>query len=194
MEKVYVVPSACLPKFSGFVPADTEVLDTIRRNGFFADRSKVENDFSLKQIIPYIIFIKDGMLFTMRRLDKGGEARLHNKQSIGIGGHINHEDAEPISDGLSREFHEEVLYEGTFQPRLLGFINDDSDSVGKVHFGLAYAVEGDAPIYVREKVVLEGAMTRPGDINLDSLEKWSRIVLGALTNEPGFRHLKTLHD
>ncbi len=194
MERIFVVPANKLPKFSGFMASDESVLDVIRKSGFFLEREKAENDFSLKQIIPYIVFIRDGMLFTMRRLSKGGEERLHGRTSIGIGGHISHEDAEPISDGLAREFHEEVLYEGTFQPRLLGFINDDSDSVGKVHFGLAYVVEGDAPISVREKDVLEGVMTRPADINSNSTEKWSRIVLDALTNDSGFRHLKTLPD
>ncbi|MBI2579829.1 MAG: NUDIX hydrolase [Candidatus Aenigmarchaeota archaeon] len=194
MERIFVVPAGVLPRFQGFMPADDAVIERIKERGFFADRQSVENDFSLKQIIPYTVFTMDGRIFTMRRLAKGGESRLHNKGSIGIGGHINHEDGEPIEDGLKREFFEEVDYQGTFQPRLLGFINDDSDDVGKVHFGLAYVVKGDAGIEVREKNVLEGAMSGPDDINRDALEKWSRIVLDALMNDSDFRHLKTLPD
>ncbi|MBI2172971.1 MAG: NUDIX domain-containing protein [Candidatus Aenigmarchaeota archaeon] len=183
MERIFVVPAGILPRFQGFMPADETVLDAIRKSGFFTDRAAAENEPAMKQIIPYIVFSRDGMLFTMRRLEKGGEKRLHNKTSIGIGGHINHEDGEPIEDGLRREFFEEVDYQGTFRPRLLGFINDDSDDVGKVHFGLAYVVEGDAPISVREKDVLEGRMQVPDDINRESPEKWSRIVLDALMKD-----------
>ena len=120
---------------------------------------------------------KNEKIFVMRRLEKGGEARLHNKHSIGIGGHINHEDAKPLEDGLRREFFEEVNYMGKFKPRLLGFINDDSDDVGKVHFGLSYVVEGDLGIEVKEKDVLEGRMMHHDEIDANSLEKWSRIVM-----------------
>ncbi len=179
MERIFVVPAGILPRFQGFVPADSSTMEGIRKSGFFIEREKAENDPTMKQIIPYITFVRDGKIFAMRRLVKGGEARLHNKASIGIGGHINHED-EGMEDGLRREFFEEVLYKGTFQPRLIGFINDDSDDVGKVHFGLSYVVEGDAGIEVREKDILEGNMQAPGDIDKDALEKWSRIVLGNL--------------
>ena len=177
MERIFVVPAGILPRFQGFMPADETVLDAIRNGGFFTDRAAAENDSTMKQIIPYIVFSRDGMLFMMRRLSKGGESRLHNKGSIGIGGHINHEDGEPIEDGLRREFFEEVDYHGTFQPRLIGFINDDSDDVGKVHFGLAYVVEGDSNIEVKEKDILEGSMMYPREIDTSALEKWSRTIL-----------------
>ena len=180
MERIFVVPAGILPRFQGFMPADSSTIEGIRKSGFFLEREKAENDPSMKQIIPYITFIMKGKIFAMRRLSKGGEARLHNKTSIGIGGHINHEDGKPIEDGLRREFFEEVMYEGTFQPRLIGFINDDSDSVGKVHFGLSYVVDGDADIEVREKDMLEGRMQAPDEVDTNALEKWSRIVLSNL--------------
>src|SRR3989344_4938392 len=112
MENIFVVPAESLPKFQGFMKANEYVINTIRQNGFFVERTKAENNSTIKQIIPYMTFVRNEKIFVMRRLEKGGEARLHNKHSIGIGGHINHEDAKPLEDGLRREFFEEVNYMG----------------------------------------------------------------------------------
>ena len=35
-----------------------------------------------------------------------------------------------------RELKEEVIMENYPEPQLLGYINDDSDSLGRVHFGI----------------------------------------------------------
>ncbi|MDI6721413.1 MAG: NUDIX hydrolase [Candidatus Aenigmarchaeota archaeon] len=177
MEKILVVPAKRLPSFQGFMDADDKVIEKIRKYGFFVDRDMAENDFSLKQIIPYVTFMHNGRIFTMRRLKKGGEVRLHDKMSIGIGGHINHADEEPLEDGLRREFFEEVEYKGVFEPVLFGFINDDSDDVGRVHFGVSCYVIGDSGISVKEEHMLEGEMKRHEEIDREQLETWSRIVL-----------------
>lgn len=55
----------------------------------FMDREAAENDPSHKQIIAYAIFCHQGRILHYTRGGSGGEARLHDKGSIGIGGHIN---------------------------------------------------------------------------------------------------------
>ena len=58
-------------------------------------RELVEDDPTYKQIIPYVILRHtEGAkvtYFSYRR-DKGGESRLENKRSIGVGGHLSQED------------------------------------------------------------------------------------------------------
>ncbi len=69
-------------KFSDFV----EILES----GNFYERNALENDYNYKQIIPYVVFrnFQDEIL-VLKRTQNQGEKRLHNKISIGIGGHIN---------------------------------------------------------------------------------------------------------
>ncbi|MEG1686418.1 MAG: hypothetical protein RR276_00900, partial [Angelakisella sp.] len=57
----------------------------------FIPRPEAENDPTRKQIIPYVVLCRGSEVFATRRLNKGGEARLHGLLSLGIGGHINPE-------------------------------------------------------------------------------------------------------
>ena len=101
---------------------------------------------------------------------------------MGVGGHINPGDLEngdPIDDGMRREWAEEVEYQGHFQARLLGLINDDSAPVSKVHLGLVFLVDGDRPeIAIRETDKLEGELLALPDMRIFYLgmESWSQIV------------------
>lgn len=190
MEEVFVVPARHLPQFQGFMPTDEKAAKEITRHGFFMPRDKAEKDFSVKQIIPYIIFVHGGRIFAMRRLEKSGEERLRGKTSIGIGGHINHVDAgDALAEGMKREFFEEVHYGGAFDPKAFGFINDDSTDVGKVHFGVCYYVIGDSHISVKETDILDGRMLKPDEIETDTMETWSRIALENILKNP---YLKSL--
>lgn len=75
--------------------------EAVRRHGFFVERAVAERTPSWKQIIPYtVVCVGDEILLT-RRLDKGGEERLFDKLSIGIGGHINPEDLDGDLPGLA---------------------------------------------------------------------------------------------
>ena len=148
MEKVLVVKTDKLAKFisgkTGLLTADREeMLDIIVNHHEFMDRPAAEEDPSYKQIIPYVVLTQKGRVFSTRRLNKGGESRLHGKLSIGIGGHINPVDETDrrsvLMKGLERELDEEVYIQrrGQLVPR--GFINDDGNGVGAVHLGLCFS-------------------------------------------------------
>jgi predicted NUDIX family phosphoesterase len=137
--------------FQGFKNAgELDFLGTIRKNSHFilrkttssAQNVPAESDESKKQIIPYIAFRYKGKYFAYQRLEKSGEERLRNNFSIGIGGHINpiDESGDIIIDGMKREFFEEVEYPHEFNHRIIGYINDDKDSVGRVHFGVVFLI------------------------------------------------------
>ena len=96
MEFVYVIKRSDL--FPRRYPHGLELLDSgamagvvkrIRKHGFFVERRHAELDSSLKQVIPYCVMLRGDEIFLMRRLAAGGEARLHGKRSVGVGGHIN---------------------------------------------------------------------------------------------------------
>ncbi|MGH2356937.1 MAG: NUDIX domain-containing protein, partial [Candidatus Limnocylindria bacterium] len=111
-ERVLVLPRAAVPggcDFTGLVRTDAGALADLRlaiaSHGRYLPRPEAETDPTFKQVIPYVL-VRDGdLVFLMERTDAGGDARLHRKASIGVGGHLNPVDAEeePLGAGLARE-------------------------------------------------------------------------------------------
>ena len=172
----------------GFVTENLERhQEVIREHHFFKPRTEVENDPAYQQIIPYVVFRHDDRYFLTHRLRASSERRLRKQYSLGVGGHINPGDLEagdPILDGLKREWQEEVLYKGRFDARLLGFLNEDSSPVSKVHLGVVFLVEGDSPnISIRETEKLAGELLTLDEMRMYylAMESWSQIVYDRLT-------------
>ena len=188
MEKVLVVKTEKLAKFisgrTGLLTEDREaMLDIIINEHEFIDRPAAEEDPSYKQIIPYVVLTRKGLVFATRRLNKGGESRLHGKVSIGIGGHINPVDETDrrsvLMKGLERELDEEVYIRrrGELVPQ--GFINDDGNGVGAVHLGLCFSMEVEGEVSVKETEKLSGAWMGLQELRgeFDNMETWSQIAL-----------------
>ncbi|MDQ7842787.1 MAG: hypothetical protein QN141_01665 [Armatimonadota bacterium] len=189
-EEILVVPRAVLlpEPVHGFITQDAaEYLARIRAEATFRRRNDVEDDPSMKQIIPYLIVRHGGQIFVFQRTQRITETRLRGKFSIGIGGHINRSDVAGAGDvleaGLRRELAEELVVDGPWAARFAGVLNDDSNDVGRVHFGLVYVVDTAAPaIAVREPETLAGWLTAPGRLRdlYDRMETWSQLILDAV--------------
>jgi len=162
----------------------------IRDRHFFRPRAEVENDPAYHQIIPYVVFRHGDRYLLTHRLRASSEKRLRKQYSLGVGGHINPNDligGDPIVDGLKREWREEVVYTGKFEARLLGFLNEDSSPVSKVHLGVVFLVDGDSPdISIRETDKLAGELLTLEEMRMYylSMESWSQIVYDRLTVNP----------
>jgi predicted NUDIX family phosphoesterase len=179
---VLVVPRAALMGTSGWhgiLDRDAEpYLAVIEREGRFAARAAMETDPRFKQVIPYLVLRDRDGYFLMRRTRAGADARLHDRFSIGVGGHLNPGDVD-LGGGLAREWAEEL--DATFVPefRLLGLLNDDTTEVGRVHVGVVFTAEANGrPVAVREKHKLEGRFVPPGDVLAvhERMETWSQLV------------------
>lgn len=165
---------------------------------YFRPRSETESDERFKQIIPYILIKSGQKYFVFNRGKGGGESRLSDKFSLGIGGHINDQDLN-ILTGVCREVFEELgrdvyhahfadmLCEYTprnFIPFCKGFIYDDSNSVGRVHLGMLYELKVDYDFIpsgeIKEQCQWNRWLSRQDILELglvDKLETWSQIVL-----------------
>ena len=166
-------------------------LDEVRRviadRSFFMPRRDVEEDPGYQQIIPYGVFRHGDRYLLTKRLKASTEKRLRHLYSLGVGGHINPEDlagGDPVSDGMRREWEEEVVYAGALEARALGLIHEESAPVGRVHLGVVFLLEGDtAEIAIRETEKLSGQLLTLDEMRIHYLEmeSWSQLVYDRLT-------------
>lgn len=160
-----------------------DYLKIIQEKKQFLPRTHMEVDPAYKQIIPYLIFSYDNKYFLMQR-STGGEKRLHNKFTLGIGGHIRQEDMEhnSIFEWARREFHEEVNYHDDFTIQPLGVINDDSNPVGQVHIGFVFLIKGATGSISVNEELKSGQLVPLQECKTlgDSLETWSQFVVSFL--------------
>jgi predicted NUDIX family phosphoesterase len=202
MEFVFVAPReelfpTCYPQgFQAFrTPEEgAAFVATLARTGFFVERARAERTPAWKQVIPYCVVEHEGQVLLLRRRAKGGEARLHGKHSIGVGGHVNpvdhaegdHAGGEALfTEAARREIAEEVEIDGAYDLRLVGYLNDDSNAVGAVHLGLVHVAHSSVPVRIREHEVLEGDLAGPDDIRQSlrrgsDFESWSRLLIAHL--------------
>jgi predicted NUDIX family phosphoesterase len=167
----------------------------VARDGFFVERAYAERRPELKQVIPYSVIECGGRVLLFRRLASGGEARLHHKHSIGIGGHVNPEDAGPntvsrpsrgvIDAGTRRELEEELAVRGAYVIRRVGILNDDSNPVGAVHVGVVQVVSVQGSVEIRERDQLDGRLVELEELERiraqgANFESWSALILPRL--------------
>jgi predicted NUDIX family phosphoesterase len=174
---------AARPAWRGVEPEGGEaIIAAAARWGSYRPRAEAEQDPSWKQLIPYVVLRDGPRVWLMRRSTAGGDPRLHERFSIGVGGHLNPEDGD-VATGMRREFDEELDCPWEPEFRLLGVLNHDDDAVGSVHVGLVY--EADAagrPVAIRETHKLEGRFATLGEVETvrERLETWSQLVLDLL--------------
>lgn len=156
-------------------------------------RGDAEENEYWKQPIPYSIIKRGRDVFLYKRLKSGGEKRLHDQLSIGVGGHMNRvNDIRNWNDVLKfnmyREINEELSIKnsGDAEPEVIGLINDDQDEVGLYHIGILSILElpEEATVEVKETDTLEGFWIRIKDLKktplFENLESWSQIAVDVL--------------
>lgn len=159
-------------------------------------RNHCETDEGLKQIIPYVTISHiaemptgDGdddyfrFFMTYFRTQKSGEGRLRGKRSLGFGGHISH--PETIMQALYREINEELeIHNAPYDLNFLGFVNNESDAVGRVHIGALFDMNfPESRLPVLKDDAAEGAVWVREDLLKDMREEfeiWSQLVIDNL--------------
>ena len=192
-ERVLVVPAAELDRlgrFQGFSPDADRYLSAllVPELARFRPRSEVEDDPSLKQIIPYVVFRAGDLVFCYTRGKSQGEARLHRRRSLGVGGHVAEADADGRATldayemAMRRELEEEVEVASPGRIARMGLINDDSTPVGQVHLGVVHVFDLERPaVEPRESGLAEAEFVPIADLRRDweQFETWSQICIEA---------------
>ena len=176
--------------FYGFIEKNDEktkkIIDTFESYEV-KRRGDMEEDPSYKQLIGYVL-LKDANtneVLVYKRLVGGGEARLHGKASVGIGGHMNEVEGKTIFEMLkinaARELNEEVGVseeEALNNLHFIGLINDDKTEVGQVHVGVVYECKVDkSKVEVKEDDTLVIKwMTADEAKEEENYETWSEFL------------------
>ena len=174
-------------KKKGLIKENSEVLKRIVQNGLFLRRSELEEDPSFKQIIPYAIISNKESFYLFKRTSKQTEKGLHNKFSLGVGGHMNPNNSmetkeQYLIDELKRELYEEVkLLNGCLieDIEFIGFINDDTISVGSVHLGLLYNIHvSNKEVYINETDKMTADWIDKSNLAefYEGMETWTKIT------------------
>ena len=197
-EQVLVVPMQVfrsLGYFQGFCTDIDRYRDVLldAKNVQFRPRSQMETNPEFKQLIPSMIFCHTDSsgkihIFQYVRGKGMGESRLHQKRSIGVGGHIAAEDREQHSgdiyrEGMLRELHEEVVLRTIFTEKCVGLINDDATEVGRVHLGIVHRLDVAEPnVISNESDLIESGFMPLEELlhHRDQMESWSAISLEAV--------------
>ncbi len=181
---------------------DDSLWQRILGNIEIVPRSEAETDYTRKQLVVYVLVRSGDRILRYRRTPKTDEQRLKELYSIGVGGHVNVGDRsqfslfqtdpgfniEFIRDAAWREIDEEISVDAKIlrEPELTCFINDDSNDVGRVHFGIvwqldlsepAVSVKGTKGIGELEFVTLDRLIE-----DREQFETWSQLLIDHLTS------------
>lgn len=159
------------------------------------DRAAIEDDPAWQQVIPYAVLIDlQGRPWAYRRT--GGDGRLRERRSIGVGGHVEAEDDRggllaTVRAALVRELTEELI---TIPPTMtnhvppVAWINEQDTTIGRVHLGLVFLIPWTLPEppQPRPGQGLEGLGFVEGvSIRADhAYEAWSVLALQVMTPTP----------
>jgi len=164
-------------------------------NGFMKNREEAEHDSNYKQIIPYIVLKtiidnEEKFLLTFRK-NTQTEIRLHNKYSIGIGGHIDSPDADNVNsntyifyNAMYRELFEETDcdIDNIKSVDCVGLINSEADEVSQVHLGVLVVMELYNKVAIKEKDKMDGIWVNKNELKniISQSEAWTKLVINYL--------------
>ena len=174
---------------------DSATVNIQSKDVVIMQRALLETNPKFRQLIPYVVVKQGDKYLAYERSVSGGESRLHNLFSIGIGGHVDAVDAvydekgvfqltDTLRTGMYRELHEELgLTESDFLGMTtIGYLSKDVTPVDEVHLGIVLVAEVHADLVVTSK---EDALNLAGFLAADelaklNLESWSETVVAEL--------------
>lgn len=225
-ELLVVVPAASLPAAIRNAPdANISLLEIgdavsltswtdslVNEFGFIMPRTSAETDKRQRQLITYTVLVtlnesRTHDVLGYSRAKSGGEARLNDKLSIGIGGHVNKEDLNEakasnrplLTVATLRELEEELAINAskvdpdTFFEGVLagewdlshapGLICSSASDVDSVHLGLVRIIE--VPSHIAPHISMQDNPSKWVDIaklgdHFPKLESWSKICANTL--------------
>lgn len=177
----------------GFVEYELSAADIM-----LGQRAVLEFDPDFRQVLPISVFTHQGKVWAYERTSKGGEARLHNKIAVAVGGHwdladlvieegcINLEVS--LQQAIDRELREEVKISSNIVStrQLAQKICADDTEVDRVHLGIVWVHELDGEgVASAEDQLQEVGFVSPEALLSDDYnsEGWAKIICRCLLRD-----------
>ncbi len=156
-------------------------------------RALLETDERYRQLVSYVVVRYKTQVLVYQRTKKGGEARLHGRKSLGIGGHWNVSDVmsnegtiDPIATmhrACERELFEELDGVVTDRIQVVGVIKESANAVSRVHLGVVVECWlSNCDVRLRDPGLSDLRLVSPSELPAisDSLETWSSSLVAYL--------------
>lgn len=176
--------------WNGFVPS-FNVVDFVNSLGDKVeeiDRDKLEGNPTYRQLIPYVVFVKDGKIFNALR--GGKEKRLHGFRTLGFAGHSRDLQEDNLYEILLKNTYREIdeeLKVSNFENFPVGFIYSNASDVNRDHLGIVFMVATDSVALKSENT--DGKLSLLSELNFDDFEPWSQFLIKFL-RKSGFFELR----
>lgn len=176
------------------------ILDIVQVN--YIERKIAEEQFDYKQLVSYAcILYEDRVLAFEKGKYTSDNGEFIGKQSIGFGGHLNHDDLSLFDESpagfesnIRRELHEELyifrkaLRDSISSITFLGFLVDSSTDNGRKHLGLAACIKLRNLIELETPTLgirnLRWLSCRSTPNSFDQFEIWSKYLFRRIQKLP----------
>jgi len=154
----------------------------------FRERAVVDFDPTYVKVIAYVaLTTPDGKVYCYQRGKRMSGSRLVNLYSLGLGGHIEQQDAcslftyrdKGIMAAAQRELHEEAAVDiDSSQMRPVGFIHHQGYLLGQTHLAVAFIATTAVPVQKGEQAVKGLAARTAAEVRrkYEAFEHWSQIL------------------
>ena len=186
MSEILVFPRG---QFSDLPEKGVWPLDGLPTEYHWRERIVVEDDEAWLQAIPYLLIRNaSGHLWSYQRV--GGDARLHDRCSCGVGGHVERADertelVDTLAAACVREASEELLDSGPLrmsEPQAL--LYEGLSAIGRVHIGIIYLADWldikEPTVAPGETLDAMGFLSPETIVSDDRFELWSRLSAACL--------------
>lgn len=205
METILAIQSSVLSTPESFFRTTAEYVFhelLVSQNLWFGPRKPLETNYDFRQIIPYTLLKYGDKYVSYERTKKGGESRLHNLRSLGIGGHINTTDiyyypTDPetidiqstLTHAIAREIQEELICSPMYDKLdIVGCICSSHTDVDRVHLGVVVVIplSSDSIISHISHVTKVACVNPVESMTMidHTYESWSQIVIKQYLTDP----------
>ncbi len=181
-----------------------KTLERIVKNEFsLIKRSIAENETEYIQLISCVILKHKNKIAVFTKIEDSEKKRLHNKQMIWVGGHLQCDDVDELKNltlnqslinCLKRELDEELQLEITKRPTYKGLVYSTTHPKSIIHLGIVYEYEINDDFLVKsldQKTIIErtgkGSYVEFISLNQETIssytnkiEPWSVAILKSL--------------
>jgi predicted NUDIX family phosphoesterase len=184
----------------GFTRVQSETLDSLflAEQIWLGPRAHLETDETYRQLVSYVVFRHAHSVLVYRRTPKGGEARLHGRLSVGVGGHVNVTDVTSRDGAIdimatlrracAREIAEEVRCSEIARLETVGVIRESVNAVSRVHLGVVVECWLSTPdVDAIDPGLIDLHFAPVTDLALlaNQMETWSQSLVTHLSQSAG---------